>query len=103
MGVVLVALLASAVVVVVLVTGRNDAQDIQLVTTVLGFAGTIIVVLLGLAGLGTKVETVHTAINGRMDQLVATTSTDAYQKGQAAGPGPLPETLVGPPPPVPGA
>jgi hypothetical protein len=99
-GVVLVVALAAAVVIAIIISGRTDTQIIQLAVSVLGFAGTIITVLLGLAQLNAKVtqvatnviattakvEEVHTAVNSKMQALIDTTASNSFQKGQAAGP-----------------
>lgn len=93
-GVIVVVVVAAALVLAVVLTGHTDPAALQLVTTVLGFAGTIILVLLGLAGLKAQVTDVHTAIDGRMTELVASTASNSRQLGvteglaQAAGAGP---------------
>lgn len=102
-GVVVVVVVAAGVVVVVVLTGRTDSGTIQLVTTVLGFAGTIIVVLLGIAGITNRVDAVHSSINGRMSELLSTSNAAAFKAGQVAGPESAPGVTVAPPPQPPGA
>jgi len=87
-------------VVVTLLTG-HDLSDNR-ITQLLGFGITITVALFGFAGLGGAVQDVHLAVNSRLDQLVATTASDAYQQGQAAGPMSAPSGAAGPnmPPPA---
>lgn len=100
LGMIAVAIAAAALVLGVLLTG-HDLGDPRVIE-VLGFLGTIITVLLTASGLNTKVAEVHTAINGRMAQLVDATASTSFQAGQTAGVGapipPAPSSLI----PMPG-
>jgi hypothetical protein len=69
---------------------------------IFGFAGTIVTVLLAAAGLGSGIQTVHVAVNSRLDQLVRSTASDAFQRGQTAGPGAVPADPTVTPPTPPG-
>lgn len=84
-GVIVVVVIAAVLVLAVVLTGHTDTASLQLVTTVLGFAGTIILVLLGLAGLKGKVEEIHGSINGRMGELISTTAASAHARGVVEG------------------
>jgi hypothetical protein len=95
-GMVVVAIAACAVVAAALFT-NHDLSDPRVVQ-VLGFAVTIFAVLAGIAGVTAKVQDVHTSINGRMDQLVATTASNSFQQGQAAGPSAAPPPATPEPP-----
>lgn len=81
----------------------HDLADPR-ITTPLGFALTIISILLAALGLSGQVAAVHTAINGRVEQLVDAAAVNGFQAGQAAGPGaplpPAPSTVTPPPPAV---
>lgn len=81
-GIVIVMALACAVVIAEIVTGRTIPDA----TNLLGFAGVIVSVLATFLGIRAKVQDVHLQINSRMDQLIGTTASDSFQKGQTAGP-----------------
>jgi hypothetical protein len=85
-AVTVVALAAAGVVIAVIVTGHTDAGTMQLVVTVLGFAGTIITVLIASLQVHGAVQSVGAAVNGRMDALVGSTSTTAFQAGVSSVP-----------------
>jgi hypothetical protein len=79
--------LATIVVVVALITGRTDPSSTQLIVTVLGVVGTVVAVLSG----GLMVTgNVSKSVDGVVTKLVNTASATAFQRGQEAGPGPLP-------------
>jgi hypothetical protein len=81
----LIVIAAIALVIVVTVTG-HDLNDPHVVA-LLGYAVTVAAVLIAALGLSAQVQAVHTAIDGRMTQLVDTTASSAFQAGQSAPPG----------------
>lgn len=106
-----VALLTTAALVliaVVVYTGGDLGSP--RITTPLGFAFTIISIILVALGLGNQVAAqntvMHTSINGRMTQLVDASASAAFQAGQTAGlgaPVPTPPVAIPPDPQVPPA
>jgi hypothetical protein len=102
-AIVAVMVIAGAVVGGVIITGHTDPASLALVASVIGSAGTIIAVLLNLlqtSTVSTKVQDVHLSLNSRLDQLVSSTASDAFQKGQAAGPTAAPPAPSAIPPPT---
>ena len=100
------ALVAAALVAVVAIVASVIKPEEAV--TILGFAVTIVTILIAAAGLSAgqvqiksnladtdaKVDAVHDKVNGLTTQLVDTTASNSFQAGQAAGPG-------APVPPVP--
>lgn len=106
LGIVITIVAAMLLVAVVFLTG-HDLSNPE-ITQLLGFAGTVIIMLFGLLGvnanLASKVQDVHLSINSRMDQLVDSTASSSFQQGQAAGPGaPIPPSPSKTAPPTTGA
>jgi hypothetical protein len=85
-GVVVLALAAVGVVIAVVITGRTDPGTMQLVLTVLGFAGTIITVLVASLQVHGAVQSVGQSVNGRMDALIGSSATTAFQAGVSSVP-----------------
>ncbi len=94
----LVLVVVAAIALVVVTTLRGGDLSDPHVSTLLGYALTIAAVLIAGLGLSSQVASVHTAINGRMTELVDTTASSSFQAGQAAPPGspvpPAPSTLA---------
>ncbi len=85
-GVVVIAVAAVGVVLAVVLTGHTDPGSMQIVVTVLGFAVTIVTLLIASLQVHGAVQAVGTSVNGRMDALIGSTSTTAFQAGVSSVP-----------------
>lgn len=71
-------------------SGHSEALASPSVVLVLGFCSLVITSLLGFGAIHTQGQELHTQLNSRLDELVASKTAQArtagYAEGQAAGP-----------------